>query len=226
VWSRDSRRIFFSSNRSGTFDVLSQPADGASGPRVEFAAPGTQLAASLTPDGTQLLVYEDFKDLSILNLANPGRLVPLMHSDADERLSSVSPDLHWIAYESDEAGKEFEIFVRPFPNVGDRREKISINGGRYPVWGRPDSHELYYVTPNGEMMAASLQLSPTLTLGPVTKLFDFQKPTANRSGIPYDVAPDGRFLAAVTMSAGSEAPTQVSIVLNWFNELSKQTARR
>lgn len=78
------------------------------------------------------------------------------------------------------------------------------------------------------MMAASVTLAPALRLGPVTKLFDFQKPPAGRAGMPYDVAADGRFLTLTTPSvaAGSQAPTQVSIVLNWANELRKQMARR
>ena len=60
------------------------------------------------------------------------------------RLGRLSPDGHWILYESDESGKQFEIFVRPFPNVDATREKVSVNGGRYPRWS-PKGSELYYV---------------------------------------------------------------------------------
>jgi eukaryotic-like serine/threonine-protein kinase len=56
VWSRDGRRVFFGSNRTGNFDVYSRAADGATKERVEFAGPGFQIPQSFTPDGTQLLV--------------------------------------------------------------------------------------------------------------------------------------------------------------------------
>ncbi len=222
LWSRDGHRVFFASDRTGNFDVYSQAADGASEPRVEFAGPGLQMTQSMTPDGNQLLVSEDFTDTSVLDLRAPGRLAPLLNLAAVQVLATVSPDGHWIAYESDEAGAQFEIFVRPFPNVSQRREKISLEGGRFPLWGPAASHELYYVNLKGEMMAASITLSPALALGPVTKLFDFQKPPAGRSGTPYDVSPDGRFLTALVAPADTQAPTQVSVVLNW----APQPARR
>ena len=84
VWSRDGRRVFFSSNRTGNFDVYSQAADGATEARVEFAGPGSQMTTSLTPDGTRLLVVDDFKDLNMLNLARPDRVEPLLHGQFNE----------------------------------------------------------------------------------------------------------------------------------------------
>jgi serine/threonine-protein kinase len=58
VWSRDSRRVFFASDRTGNFDIYSQAADGATMARVEFAGPGNQVPQCFTPDGTRLLVLE------------------------------------------------------------------------------------------------------------------------------------------------------------------------
>ena len=126
---------------------------------------------------------EDFKTISILNLARPDRLEPLLHSEFTERLAVVSPDGNWMAYESNESGNRFEIFLRPFPNVSGRREKVSIDGGRYPLWGPKGSGELFYVDLNGGMMAASVTLSPSLSLGRVTKLFDWEKPPRGISGM-------------------------------------------
>ena len=40
--------------------------------------------------------------------------------------------------------------------------EVSLNGGRWPRWGLPGSGELYYVAPDGAMMAATVELSPTL----------------------------------------------------------------
>jgi serine/threonine-protein kinase len=218
-WSPDGSRVFFASDRTGNFDVYSQAADGATGARVEFAAPGFHTPQSFTPDGTRLIVFEFYRDLGLVTLGQPDRLEPLLHGEAVEAVPDVSPDGHWIAYESDESGKQFEIFLRPFPNVSGGREKVSVNGGRFPVWARK-GNEIYYVNLNGEMMAASVTLSPSLKLGAVTKLFAFQKPPAGRSGVPYDISPlDGRFIVTQPVAAATDGPTHISVVLNWSEEL-------
>jgi Tol biopolymer transport system component len=227
VWSRDGQRVFFASDRTGNIDVYSQAADGATTGRVEFAGAGAQFPTGFTPDGTRLLINEDFKDISMLNLARPDRLEPLLHSEVFEFLGVVSPDGNWMAYESGESGDQIEIFVRPFPNVSGRREKVSIDGGRYPLWGPKGSGELFYVDLNGGMMAASVSLSPSLSLGRVTKLFDLEKPARGTSGRRYDISPvDGRFLITKPATAGSEGTINISVVLNWFEELRERVPLR
>ncbi len=127
-----------------------------------------------------MLVFEDFKDLSILNLARPDRLEPLLHSEFDEGLGDVSPDGNWIAYESNESGDQFEIFLRPFPDV-ERATGEGLHRWRaLPCGDRRAAASLFYVDLNGEMMAASVKLSPSLSLGRVTKLFEWEKPRASR----------------------------------------------
>ncbi len=219
-WSHDSQRIFFSSNRTGNFDVYSQAADGASKERVEFAGAGTQMVSAFTPDGGRLILGENYKDLQMLTLAQPNRLEPLLQSEFDEWLPAVSPDGAWVAYESNESGSQVEILLRPFPNVSARREKLSINGGRYPLWGPAGSNELFYVDLDGNMMAASVKTSPGLSLGQVTKLFATEKPSRTISGRPYDVSPtDGRFLVMKPAGDLANAAINISVVLNWFQEL-------
>ena len=72
-------------------------------------------------------------------------------------------------------------------------------------------------------MAASVKLSPSLTLGGVTKLFDWEKPPRGVSGRPYDISPvDGRFLIARPAAQGTNESVNISVVLNWFEELQKR----
>lgn len=214
-WSTDGSRVFFGSNRSGTFDVYSQRADGADEPRVEFAGPGEQIPQIPLPDGSGILVYEDFSHVALLTFSTPQALQPLLQSSADERLPQVSPDGQWMVYESDESGNRVEVFLRPFPAVAGRREKISVEGGRYPLWA-PKGNEIYYVTPDGDMMAVPITTTPSLTIGTPTRLFSIAKPPVTRGGRPFDVSPtDGRFLV-VTRRGASEALPMASIVLNWL----------
>ena len=139
----------------------------------------------------------------------------------------MSPDGNWIAYESDESGDQFEIFLRPFPNVSERREKVSIDGGRYPVWGPKGSDELFYVNLNGGMMAASVKLSPSLRLGPRDETVRLAETTRGRSGRPYDISPlDGRFLMTKPAAEVTNPPVNISVVLNWFEELRERVPLR
>jgi hypothetical protein len=212
--------VFFSSDRSGNFDVYSQAADGSTGARLEYAGPGAQVVTAFTPDGTCLLLVEDFKDLSLLRLTPPARVEPLRRTESNDWLGEVSPDGGWIAYESDEAGGRVDVFVRPFRDVNGRREQISTGGGRYPKWNPTRPDELFYVDPDGGMRAVSLQLSPELSVGPATKLFDTNRPGPTVSGRPYDVSPtDGRFLVVRPATATLDRRVTVSVVLNWDQEL-------
>src|SRR5690606_2829471 len=171
---------------------------------------------------SRLIVYENFHDVSVLDIARSS-LQPLLHNEFEHRLVELSPDGRWIAYESNESGQQFEIFLRPFPEVGTRREPVSIDGGRYPRWGPPGSGELYYVDLDGGMMAAAVELEPTLRLGGVTKLFDWMPPPRFVSGRPYDLSPlDGRFLMIQGVETSGDV-THISVVLNWFNALRLQT---
>jgi eukaryotic-like serine/threonine-protein kinase len=225
VWSADGQRVFFASNRSGNFDVYSQAADGASSATIVFAAPGFQAPSGTTPDGTRLLIYDLFDDLAVLNFAKPHHLDPLLHSGFDERLGQISPDGRWIAYESNESGNRFEIVLRSFPDVSARREILSVNGGRFPRWGPKGFNELYYLSSDGAIMAVPITLSPALAVGTPHKLFDWQKPPQARSGLRYDVAPDGRFLMPKVQAPSADVPTNVSLIVNWLADL-RQTPRQ
>jgi serine/threonine-protein kinase len=223
TWHRNGR-LYFASQRNGNFDIYSQAGDGAAAARAEYVGPGDQMPNGFTPDGTRMIVNENFKDLSVLTMTDAPRLEPLLHSDFDEWLGEVSPDGRWIAYESNESGGKVEIFIRPFPDVTGRREKVSIDGGRYPLWNPNGAGELFYVDPTGAMMSAAATLSPTLNLGRVTKLFEWRPPVPMIGGRPYDVSPvDGRFLLKVGASdapSGAVSQTlEIAVTLNWFEEL-------
>jgi serine/threonine-protein kinase len=225
VWSADGTRIFFASNRNGTFDVYSQAVDGASEAKVEFEGPDMQAPNGVTPDGRQLVLLERFSDLQLLDLAHPGPLQPVLRGNFEARLGQVSPDGRWLAYESNESGNQFEIVLRSFPDTQLRREVISAGGGRYPCWGPPDSHELYYLRADGAMMAVPVTLSPNLQVGSARKLFDWQKPSEGVSGRVFDVAPDGRFLVTSGIESSPQTSAAVSVVLNWLTSARQRAGR-
>jgi serine/threonine-protein kinase len=221
AWSVDGSRVYFSSDRSGNFDVYSQAADGSTDARLELAAPGAQMVGAATPDGKGVLLVENYRDLLLLKFGNPARLEALRRTESNEWLGEVSPDGKWIAYESDETSGRVEVFVRPFPDGAGRREQVSKDGGRYPKWNPVRSNELFYVDLDGGMRAATLKFSPDLIVGPATKLFDTARPSPTVSGRPYDVSPiDARFLVLKAATQSSAGGGTVFIVLNWFEDLA------
>jgi Tol biopolymer transport system component len=157
-------------------------------------------------------------DLITIHLHGDHQTQTFLQTAANEYGPNFSPDGHWLAYGSDESGRQ-EIYVRPFPGPGGKWQ-ISTEGGVEPVWSR-DGRELFYR--NGDkMMTATIQTAPTLIVGKPRMLFEqhFEK-----SGFPfepnYDVSPDGKRFLFVVPSEGESAPAQINVVLNWSEELRR-----
>jgi serine/threonine-protein kinase len=140
-----------------------------------------------------------------------------------ERNPIVSPDGRWLAYEANPAG-ELEIFVRPFPNVGERQWQVSSGGGRQPLWSR-NGRELFYIESDGSLVTVPVQTrEPTWNAGSPVRLLPGRPLYALGSGFAprmYDVSPDGRFLMVRQGRDGTEPPPQIVVVQNWQEELKR-----
>jgi len=166
------------------------------------------------------VVYEEFRVLKSLDLSQPGSLRPLLSTEYNTTQAEVSPDGNWIAYSSNESGNQYEVFLRPFPNVGGRREKVSIDGGAQPLWGPTGSGELYYRNLEGGVMVVRVTLSPELSIGKAAKLFDWKQPVTSGAA-SYSISPvDGRFL--MTKTAPAPTTFDISVVMNWSEEFKKR----
>ena len=151
----------------------------------------------------------------------------LLQTTAAELNAEISPDGHWLAYQSNESG-QYEIYVRPFPNVNDRRSLVSTSGGTRPAWAR-SGRELFYLDGKGLLTAVSVQTTASdFKAGNPAKLLDTRYYAgASALGIDlrgYDVSSDGqRFLMikdnAQTDQTATAAPASMVVVLNWATEL-------
>lgn len=128
----------------------------------------------------------------------------LIAGPSDETDPVLSFDGRWLAYTSNETGRE-EIYVRAFAGPGSAVQ-ISTSGGNSPRWSR-SATELFFRSRAG-FMVASLRTSPNVMAERITTLFD-DRAYMSGSG-SYDVHPDGqRFL----MIAGEREPALVVVVL-------------
>lgn len=114
---------------------------------------------------------------------------------------SSSPDGRWIVYTSNESGK-FEIYVQPFPGPGGKWQ-VSTAGGTSPAWRR-DGKELFYLEPDGKLMAAPVRIGAAFESETPTPLFT--SPVINDPDRHYDVSADGRHFVIVAPIGAKTSP--------------------
>ena len=238
AWSPDGKRIAFSSSRgggsAGQTSLFWVAADGTGSVERLVEAKGQIFPASFSPDSSSIVAFGaaagagENDDVVLVSLSGDGAVSggnrearPLLHTMFRERNPSLSQDGRWLAYESNESGRD-EIYVRPFPAVDGGRWQVSTGGGIQPVWAR-NGRELFYRSGDA-LMAVPVQTSSGFAAGNPTPLFKGQY-VVGPGGRSYDVSPDGqRFLmikAGPVAGAQSGSPARIIIVENWFEELKR-----
>ncbi|MFI5312177.1 MAG: protein kinase, partial [Gemmatimonadales bacterium] len=220
-WTPDGKRILFRSERSGDIAIWWQPAD-LSGPAALLYKPDDDpFEALMSPDGKALIYRtapggKHSRDIFWVPLEGEKKPQPLVVAPFRKTKPRLSPDGHWLAYDSDEPGS-IEVFVRPFPGEG-ARVQVSTNGGGDPMWAR-SGRALYY-THGKQIIAATVTTGPAFSVGArqVVLEGDFM---SNASHQDYDVAPDGQHFLMIKR-AGDEA--QTIMVHNWAREVRARAA--
>jgi len=229
VWSPDGGRIVYSSQRSEDSEQFGtaldwQAADGTGAPERLAESAGEVFPTSFLPDATGILVYGDFtganvsEDIAVIRLDGDETVMPLLQTTFRERFPEVSPDGRWLAYTSDESGRD-EIYVRPFPDVdAGGRWQVSADGGAQPLWAR-DGQELFYRSSDA-MMAVLVETDPTFAAGNPEVVFEGQY-EMTQGGRTYDISLDGEQFLMMKEVEGSLETPQIIVVLNWFEELER-----
>jgi serine/threonine protein kinase/Tol biopolymer transport system component len=230
VWTPDGKRIAFESNKEGPPNIFWQLADGSGGLERLTTSEYVTAPMSWTPDGRVLLFIEinpttgfDIWELR-MNGPSPGsgqvrKAQPFLRTRFNEMAPRFSPDGRWLAYVSDESGRN-EIYVQPYPGPGGKWQ-ISTEGGGEPVWNA-NGRELFYRS--GErMMAVDIATQQGFSAGTPRMLFEGRYEPAPIPVANYDVSADGqRFLMLKQSEQAQSAPTQINVVLNWFEELKRR----
>jgi len=228
IWSSDGNRIIFASNREGHFDLYEKPASGATDEELLLKSDQSKFPSSWSRDGRFLLYTgNDSKTgnhLWVLPLERDKKPFPFLRTEFNENDGSFSPDGRWIAYSSDESGRD-EIYVRPFsPDLngtasGGGRWQISNGGGVNPHW-RGDSKELYFLGSDGKLMAVEVSGNPTFRAEAPRVLFQAPPQLVIPLFSSWDVTQDGkRFLFPAPAAPSVQAP--ITVVLNWPSLLKK-----
>ena len=199
-WSRDATRLVYEANAPGGMDLLVQPLDGGPAQPV-LRRPGTQWVSDWVPDGSALL-FTDVTwagDMAIwVRPMDGGPPRPYVDTPARESGARASPDGRWVAYTSDETGRN-EVYVQSYPVPG-RKTLVSAGGGTSPAW-RGDGRELYYWRA-GQLVAADVaagRAGAPLVVRGRTPLF--RAPYVENVHANYDVSADGKRFVLVTRDA-------------------------
>jgi serine/threonine-protein kinase len=227
VWSPDGKHIAFMAATHGEeANLYYMRADGA-GEAVRLTeSKRRQVPYSFSPDGKRLAFFQfdpqtqaDIWTLPLEEAVSDhpkvGKPEPFLVTPSDERAPMISPDGRWLAYESNESGRN-EIYVQPFPEPRGKWQ-ISTEGGDRPVWSKKEP-ELLYRSSEG-VMAASY------TAG--GEAFAANKPrlwAAKKDLEPYfDLAPDGKRMAVIQAEGSQKSrPEQVMLLENFFDELRRR----
>ena len=217
IWTPSGVRVTFNSNRSGPLNLYWQIANGSAPPERLTTSEFAQTAESWAPDG-QWLVFEEQRpdtgfDIGVLSMEGDRTSRPFAQSAANETSPRFSADGRFIAYTSDESGRN-EVYIQPFPSSG-RKWPVSTEGGDTPLWN-PNGRELIYAN-GGEILVVDVDTRGELTLGKPRALFEV--PSALNG--PMDISSDGQRLVFIDESAAPPAPTYLVLIQNWAEELKR-----
>jgi serine/threonine-protein kinase len=196
LWTPDGRRVVYSSND----DLWWIAADGSARPESLLVSVGSHFAGSITPDGRTVVFQETgsatsgIRTLAFDSAPAARTIIPAAFG---ESAPVVSPDGHWLAYQSDQTG-QMEVYVQSYPEPG-ARVPVSLQGGSEPVWAH-NGRELFYRA-GDSLMVASVTRSPAFAVAGRRRLFTgtFLNGGAFRE---YDVAPDDQHFVMITGEVG------------------------
>ena len=222
AWAAGGKRIAFQSNKDGAPNLFWQLADGSGGLERLSTSEYVQVPMSWSPDG-QVLAYIEINpntgyDIWMLRLSDH-KAQPFLHTPFNESVPRFSPDGRWLAYISDESGR-YEIYVQLYPGPGGKWQ-ISTEGGTEPAWN-PNGRELFYRS-GDKMMAVDIATQTGFAAGKPRMLFERHYVPTPGTNSNYDISTDGqRFLMLKATDQEQAAPTQINVVLNWFEELKQK----
>ncbi|HSZ20361.1 MAG TPA: protein kinase [Candidatus Acidoferrum sp.] len=225
IWTPDGKRITYASRKKDAYHLFWKPADG-SGPEERLTKNEDNLGPTSTmawsPDGKVLAFIEagpqSGRGIWLLRADGDRMPQPLLQDAFNQGSPFFSPDGHWLGYVSDQSGRN-EVYIQPFAGPGAKWQ-ISTEGGTEPVWTR-NGREIIYRAGN-KMMAVEVTSQPAFTASKPKLIFETVSNYIDISaGADYDVSADGQRFVMVKEDEQA-APTQINVVLNWFEELKQK----
>jgi len=222
IWSPDGNWIAYSSSKSGTFDLYIKSASGTGTEKPLYQSKNSKFTDDWSRDGHSIIFENEDEnthyDLWVMSYPDK-KVRPYLQTPVNEAHARFSPDGKWVAYGSDETGRS-EIYVRPFPDSSLGKWQISTAGGDQPTW-RGDGKELYYLSPDGRIVAVELQTENGFQAGIPTPLFQTGVTPVGLIGADrnqYLVSADGKKFLVNTLPEGAMY-SPIQLIFNWTKML-------
>jgi len=229
IWSPNGSTIVFV-NRNNKDDLFQKASSGAGSEELLLESDLQDRGSDWSRDG-RFIAYNATGsktgwDIGILPMKpNPqgasedGKPFLFLQTEFNESRPVFSPDGRWIAYQSDESGRN-EIYIRPFPGPGGKWQ-VSTNGGTRPHW-RGDGKELFYFDLENFITVAETNLgSSTVEIGVVRPLFSFIRFGGGGTEM-YDVTADGQRFLVIESAANEATSSPVTLVVNWLGKVKEK----
>jgi hypothetical protein len=227
-WTPDGRKII-STDASGNAESFAADAsdaqqDSASRRTSNSIGRGSPLASiTVSPDGRLAVFGTAFGNgfnLVMRRLDGDTATKILLATAATELAPRFSPDGRWLAYSSDESGRQ-EIYIQPFPGPGARLQ-VSNDGGEQPVWSADG--RLFYRVGNTFMVAQLARSADAVSVTSRRKLFDGDFYGTGAHAATYDVSADGRhFLLARRIGPGNG---QLIAWVDWLGDVKAKLGNK
>ncbi|MGD0929040.1 MAG: protein kinase [Candidatus Korobacteraceae bacterium] len=227
VWSPDGSRLAYSVAEGALQEaaVFSKASNGAGEPKQilgSVAGDKTgQSPSDWSPDGRWIIYTRGTlgagsqgTDLWAFPADGSGQPFPYVTGPGDQQEAQFSPDGHFVAYESNEAGNP-EIYVAAFPRTGAKWQ-VSNNGGAGPRWSQ-DGQELFFLSGDQIMSVRVDKVGPGLEMSQPHLLFRLNLVGENSSR--YSVTRDGKRFVAIVSGQDSSPP--LVLVQNWTMKLKQ-----
>ncbi len=221
IWSPDGSRVAWGSTRNGKVDIFVKPADGTGPEELLLGTHRGQGVSDWSPDGRFVLYHAmtrptgNNQDIWAMPLGGDRKPFPVVESETSVEINAqFSPDGDWIAYQSNESGRN-EIYVQPFRGPG-RKERVSSGGGVQARWRR-DGQELFYLAAGNRLTAVPIRLDRerhSIDIGTPASLFAPHLPgdAQNIAFRHYVVSRDGQRFLVNTLE---EVTLPITVILNW-----------
>ncbi len=223
VWSPDSSRLAYFSRQGDVYDLFTRGTLPGSKPEILLKSSLTKYPTDWSHDGKYLIFGQTGTGtrLDVWGFSmGDRRTAPILDTVYAEGFGAVSPDGKWLAYQSDQSGRN-EVYVQQFDGLsnGTKRNWMVSKGGGLPRW-RSDSNELFYMSPDGRMMSVAIRLATDGGIEAGQPVSMFQTRPVPKTWNLYDVSPDGqRFLLNLPLEWTSSAP--ITVLTNWTEKLKE-----